>query len=283
MVKLKNITGIILAGIVTITISCSKTSSPADTGPVIVAPPVSGNGTIRLLTYNVHHCNPPAKADVIDVDGIANVIAGQTPDLVALQEVDVNTSRSGSTVDEPKQIAAKLGMYYYFGKSINYGGGAYGVAILSKIPISETTVTTLPAEPGSTAEARVLATAKVTFADGRTFIFGCTHLDAQTPSTNRELEVTEINRIAAAQTLPFIIAGDFNAVPGSTPIQLLDQKFQRNCQTCDFTIPATKPTEAIDFIAFTLAHPFTILSYKVITTATTNSDHLPVLTVLQIP
>jgi hypothetical protein len=41
---------------------------------------------LRVLTYNIHHCNPPSKEGLIDLDTIARVIAKQNPDLVALQE-----------------------------------------------------------------------------------------------------------------------------------------------------------------------------------------------------
>ena len=72
-------------------ISCStgrKVNSSA--GPVI------GHGdTLSILTYNIHHANPPSKPGLIDVDAIAAVIVKLRPDVVALQEVDVYTNRSG--------------------------------------------------------------------------------------------------------------------------------------------------------------------------------------------
>src|SRR5512145_1706973 len=46
---------------------------------------------IRVLTYNIHHCNPPSSPGVIDPEAIATVIRQQQPDLVALQEVDIRT------------------------------------------------------------------------------------------------------------------------------------------------------------------------------------------------
>ncbi|RZK47377.1 MAG: endonuclease, partial [Pedobacter sp.] len=44
-----------------------------------------------MLSYNIHHCNPPSAGTLIDVDTIAGVIRKLNPDLVALQEVDVKT------------------------------------------------------------------------------------------------------------------------------------------------------------------------------------------------
>lgn len=258
--------------------SCSKkTDNPPQPEPVVPGDFIPGN--LRAMTYNIHHCNPPSKGNEIDLNAVANVIIQQNPDVVALQEVDDHTSRSGA-FNQAEEIAKKLGMNYYFGKAINYGGGAYGVAILSKFPLSEMKVNPLPSEPGSDAEARVLATAKVTFPDGKVILFGSTHLDAQSSSVNRELQVREINRIASTESLPFIIAGDFNDSPGSTVIQLLDQKFKRTCNQCDPTIPATKPTKAIDFIAFAPADGFTVTSHRVIPESYP-SDHLPVVATLK--
>lgn len=104
--------------------------------------------TIKVMTYNVHHCNPPGKsyAGVIDIAAISKVIWGQNPDLVVLQEIDNHTTRSGKDINEAAEIAKSLGMYYYFGKAISYGGGGYGIAILSRFPITEMRTVKLPKE-----------------------------------------------------------------------------------------------------------------------------------------
>ncbi|MFN2440183.1 MAG: hypothetical protein ABR503_13355 [Chitinophagaceae bacterium] len=50
---------------------------------------------LHILSYNIHHANPLSRPGIIDLQAIAQVIKQQTPDLVALQEVDVYTNRSG--------------------------------------------------------------------------------------------------------------------------------------------------------------------------------------------
>lgn len=239
-----------------------------------------GPATIRVMAYNIHHANPPSRPDVIDIDAIANAIKAQNPDLVALQEVDVNTLRSGK-FNQAEEIAKRLGMSFFFAKAIDHGGGDYGVAILSKYPMSETTIHRLPTEASTKGEPRILATAKITLPDGRMIRFGSTHLDAQGPAINREMQIKEVNRIAALEELPFIIAGDFNATPGSTVIDQLDQTFTRSCQQCEFTIPVINPDKTIDFIAFKPAARFRVHSTTVIPERYA-SDHLPVLGVLQL-
>ncbi|WP_207425852.1 endonuclease/exonuclease/phosphatase family protein [Pedobacter sp. SYSU D00535] len=260
----------LVAGAVLLAVSCSKKSHTASLEKAAAAQEVS----IRVMSYNVHHCNPPDKPGVIDIDGIAAVINEQSPDLVALQEIDVNTGRSGS-LNQAEELGKKTGMKYFFGKAIDYDGGAYGVAILSKYDIAAPTVHKLPTLAGTNGEPRVLATVKVSLPGGATIRFASTHLDAQRADTNRDLQIKEINRLVSADSLPFVIAGDFNAIPGSSIIEQLDSKFTRSCQNCDPTIPIVNPNKTIDFIAFRPAEKIRAKSTKVLT-GIQASDHLPV-------
>ncbi len=238
--------------------------------------------SFRFLTYNIHHANPPSKPNVIDIVAIANVIKQQNPDLVALQEVDVNTNRSGKTLNEAQEIAKQAGLpYFFFAKAINYDDGEYGVAILSKFPITSTTNNPLPTADSTGGEHRTLATAMVTLPHGKKIIFACTHLDAQRNDTNRLLQINKIIELTEQMKYPLIIAGDFNAVPSSRIINKLDQHFTRSCTNCAFTVSQINPIRTIDFIAFRPSDKFTVLEHKVIDEKYA-SDHLPVLAVLKI-
>ncbi|MET3114789.1 endonuclease/exonuclease/phosphatase family metal-dependent hydrolase [Pedobacter sp. CG_S7] len=234
---------------------------------------------LRVMSYNIHHCNPPAVAGKIDIEAIANVIKAQNPDLVALQEVDVNTIRSGK-INQARFLAEMLGMNFYFAKAIDHEGGDYGVAILSKYPISENKIHHLTTQADTKGEPRVLATVLVSLPNGKKFRLGTTHLDAQKADTNRLLQVRELNAIAQQEKLPFIIAGDLNAMPGSTAINLFDEQYFRTCEDCEFTIPIINPKRTIDFIGFTNASPFEVISHNVIPERFA-SDHLPLLSVLK--
>lgn len=241
---------------------------------------VSKSDKIKVMSYNIHHCNPPSKADIgeIDLDAIVKVIQAENPDLVALQEVDVNTKRSGN-VNQAEAIAKKLNMHFFFGKAINHDGGEYGVAVLSKYPITEPKVYPLPSDADPKAEPRVLTTCKVALPKGRTVVFASTHLDVRN-NGNRELQVKTIQEIASKEAIPFIIAGDFNAKEQSTPIKLFDENFERTCSNCEPTIPVINPNRAIDYIAFTRSSPFKVISHKVIPERYA-SDHLPIVAVLK--
>jgi endonuclease/exonuclease/phosphatase family metal-dependent hydrolase len=235
--------------------------------------------TIKVMSYNVHRCNPPAKPDVVDLNGIAAVINAAKPDFVGLQEIDVNTTRSGKQLNQAKELAAKTNMNYYFAKAIDFQGGAYGIAILCKYELSDIQVYPLSSDPVTKPEARVLVTAKVVLPSGKFIRIANTHLDATSNPISRNMQIKEINAIALKESLPFIITGDFNAVAGTDVINAMDKVFTRSCVTCGLTIPADKPVECIDFIGFTTKKPFAVLSHEVIS-ASEPSDHLPVVAVL---
>jgi endonuclease/exonuclease/phosphatase family metal-dependent hydrolase len=233
---------------------------------------------VRVMTYNIHHCNPPSRPGFIDIDAIANVIREQDPDLVALQEVDMNTGRSGNLY-QGTEIAQRLNINYYFGRAIDHDGGEYGVAILSKHPLDEGVVHPLPSDADPTAEARVLATARIRLPNGNYIRFGTTHLDHRNPG-NRESQVRKINEIATKEKLPFIIGGDFNATPESEQMKLLKDVFVFSCEDCEPTIPVINPKRAIDFIVYSRTSPFRVVSHQVIREEYA-SDHLPVLAELE--
>jgi endonuclease/exonuclease/phosphatase family metal-dependent hydrolase len=259
---------------------CAKKHTPTASVNNSGQNPGKGSG-LKILSYNIHHANPPSKPNLIDIDAIAKVINDQAPDLVALQEIDVHTDRSGKSLHEAEELGLKTGLKVYFAKSINYGGGEYGVAILSKYPLEETKSYQLPTAAGTNGEPRILATATVNLTPEKKIVFACTHLDAQRNDTNKLLQIKMIAEILKKETLPVIIAGDLNAVPGSAVINVLDSYFMRSCVTgCGFTIPEKNPNKTIDFIAFSPKSKFRVVSHKVINEPYA-SDHLPVFTELE--
>lgn len=264
---------VLVAGLI-ININCSKKSISGST-----ATPQPGNAiaaAITVLCYNIHHANPPSKPNVIDLEAIANVIKQQQVDVVALQEVDVFTSRSGSTIHQAQELARLTGMAAYFAKAIDYGGGEYGVAILSKFPMENMKNIALPTADGTNGELRTLASATLTLPGNKKLVVASTHLDAQSSDTNRQLQIKRILELLKKETLPVIIAGDFNAVPESDVITQLDSYFKRTCITgCPFTIPVISPKKTIDYIAYAPTTAFTIVSHSVVDEKYA-SDHRPV-------
>jgi len=239
----------------------------------------AGKDTLRILTYNIHHANPPSRPGLIDLDAIARVINDQHPDFVALQEVDVHTGRSGQDVHEAEVLAAKTGMHAFFAKAIPYDGGEYGIAVLSRHPIKDGRAYALPSVPGVKAEPRALCTVVATLPDNRQLMMASTHLDVTKSNDNRILQTKEITRILSQAGMPVILAGDMNAKEGSVAINILDSTFTRTCRDCPFTIPVDVPRSAIDFIMYTPGASFHVIQHQVIPERYA-SDHLPVLATL---
>jgi len=270
---------VIFLVLVCLVFSCSRKAIP---GSDVSKQSDRKENVLLFLSYNIHHANPPSKPGIIDVDAIANVINQQKVDIVALQEVDVNTSRSGVSLNEAEEIARLTGMTAFFAKAIDYAGGEYGVAILSKFPMENKKNTALPTDDATKGEHRTLATATIVLPGNKKFVFACTHLDAQHEDVNRQLQIKKILEVLKEEELPVVIAGDFNALPNSDVIKQLDSDFTRSCvSNCPFTIPETSPNRTIDYIAFAPATKFTVVSHTVVDESYA-SDHRPVKAQLQI-
>lgn len=232
---------------------------------------------LKVMAYNIHHANPPSKPNFIDMEAIAKVIMASDPDLVALQEVDVNSRRSGIDLNQAKELARLTGLNYYFKQSIPFQGGGYGNAILSKFPIEDSFFLQLSAEVGT--EPRAILGVQITLPGNKKIKFASTHLDFSS-ATNSAQQAKEVTAYFEKESIPVIIAGDFNAVIGSEAINSIDKTFARTCAgECPPTIPVDKPTKAIDFIFFKPQNAFTVSHHEVIP-ETYASDHLPVFAIL---
>lgn len=234
---------------------------------------------IRVMSFNIHHGNPPEENGKIALDAIVKTIRESKATIVALQEVDVHTKRSGN-INEAQILADQLGMYVFFAKAINYDDGEYGLAILSKYPLSDEKIYPLSLKADANAEPRILQTVTLTLPNQKKLKFANTHLDVL-HTGNRELQAAEITAIAKTETLPMLIAGDWNATLGSKTLQIMDAFFTRTCITCPITCPEDGLDGAIDFIAFGKKSPFKILSYKVLEEVKA-SDHYPIIAELML-
>src|SRR5688500_20212310 len=87
------------------------------------------------MTYNIHVGVGMDKK--LDLQRIADVINAARPDLVGLQEVDRGVKRTEGK-DEIVELAAMTRMEYAFAPNLDYQGGKYGVAIISRLPIKHT-------------------------------------------------------------------------------------------------------------------------------------------------
>jgi endonuclease/exonuclease/phosphatase family metal-dependent hydrolase len=258
--------------------SCANAQEPLIKADPVEKPEVTEGLELKVLSYNVHHCNPPSKPGLIDVDGIAKVIIASKADLVGLQEIDVNNERSGMHLDQAEKLAELTGMKFYFSKGLDYKGGGYGTAILSKYPISAMETIHLPEEAGT--ERRTLSVLTTELPDGKQVRFGNTHLDF-TSDANALAQAKAITTYFEGEKLPVLLVGDFNVEESSLTMAHLDATFDRTCeQGCPNTIPVVNPRKAIDFIFYSPGFGIQTMIHEVIQEHYA-SDHLPVLAKLK--
>ena len=224
--------------------------------------------TLKLMSYNIKNAN--GMDNVCNFQRIANVINNTSPDVVAIQEVDSMTNRSGQKY-VLGEIAERTQMHGYFAPAIDYDGGKYGIGLLTKqLPLR---LQTLPL-PGRE-EARTLILAE--FAD---YIYCCTHMSLTEEDRMKSLEL--VKAFTSSSTKPLFLAGDMNAEPESGFIKELQKDFQILSNPKQHTFPAPDPKETIDYIA-TLkqnAKGFAVISAKVINEPMA-SDHRPILVELR--
>lgn len=230
----------------------------------------------RVLSFNIHHGE--GLDGKLDLKRIARVIKEERADLVALQEVDRGAERTQKR-DVAAELAALTGMKFEFGKNLDFQGGAYGNAILSRFPLSELTNTLLKMVRAG--ELRGVLQARVALG-GRSLVFMATHLDHRAPDEDRVSSVQQIKTLAAAlpETEPLIVAGDFNDIPGSSMHRGMMEQFADTWELVGQgpgpTIPVGKPNRRIDYIWFTPGRGLEPVKATVPTTDA--SDHLPVAT-----
>lgn len=248
---------------------------PAIGTPGLAAEPVR----VRVLSYNIHHGE--GTDGKLDLERIAAVIRSVDPDFVAVQEVDVRTTRTGG-VDQAAVLSRLTGMHGAFGKTIDHQGGWYGNLLLSRWPLQGMTAHPFPVTPGrekrGVIDGNALAPAPLRFY--------ATHFDIT--ETDRIAAAATVARITAAagSTAPAILAGDLNAVPGSKPVQtLLDAGWTSATGTTGsaplLTSPSENPKRQIDYVLYYPRDRWRVVEVRVLNEPVA-SDHLPLFAILEL-
>jgi endonuclease/exonuclease/phosphatase family metal-dependent hydrolase len=113
---------------------------------------------LRLATYNLLH-GLDLRSGRVELDAAAEAIAGLDADVVAVQEVDRGLTRSGEC-DQVAELAARLGRTGIFAPALlgdptlrwergpgtdpDPGGPAYGIGLLSALPLTAVAIAALP-------------------------------------------------------------------------------------------------------------------------------------------
>ena len=107
-----------------------------------------------------------------------------------------------SGVDQPAEYAKRTGYHVAFGRSLDYDGGEYGIAVLSRWPIRRDSAIHLPVDPpqersGGSHEPRIAMSTVIAAPFGDLAVFN-THIDA---SGDDRWRLQEIRTITAARAV----------------------------------------------------------------------------------
>jgi endonuclease/exonuclease/phosphatase family metal-dependent hydrolase len=233
---------------------------------------------LRVLTYNIHHGE--GIDGRIDLPRLAGVVERTHPDLVALQEVDQGTERA-SGVLELAELERLTDMHGAFGKAMDYMGGEYGVAVLSRWPLMSAANLPLPTSPDR--EPRTALTVWVHAGDhGPLVEFTSTHLDQGRDPENRLAQAAYLNeRLVHSGGPESILAGDLNARPDAEEIALLDDRWTNPLATDPSpTWPSGRGRSRIDYVLFRPNASWRVVESSVVDEPIA-SDHRPILVVLE--
>jgi endonuclease/exonuclease/phosphatase family metal-dependent hydrolase len=261
-------------------------TAPAPTAPPAVLPPPASAVTLRVLQYNTHHGGWGTDG-VYNVERIVDWIVRANPDVVSLNEIEMNTGwsqgkdQSNIYLDLLQRKTSKTWYKVYF----NRMGAATGIGqvILSTYPFVGTSGQLLSASR-SAVDAMIAV-------NGRIINLVSTHLDNVTQA-NRLKEISEMLPWATTLAEQRIVAGDFNAWPETTEIANMKAAYEDTwlaAQTKRTAVGTgiTHGSHRIDYIFKSKSATFlNLLSVQIFNTADAQgvrpSDHEPVLAVFEV-
>jgi len=238
-------------------------SSAQDGG--VVALPAPPAGAVRVVTYNI-------AALSLDRAAVVETLKRLNADVVALQEVDRNTARSGN-VDQAQWLATQLGMFHVFAPTIPLEGGEYGLAVLSRKPVTLVKAHRLPRLGKE--EPRVALEVRTTAGDAPLTVVN-THLAANwravKPDDIRRAQALVLARVLGKTKGTVLVLGDFNT--SREVLQPLLGKVWTPAGDALPSYPAATPTLALDQVWTRPKDGWTVL--RVAAAPLPGSDHLPV-------
>lgn len=177
--------------------------------------------TYRLMSWNVHHCVGLDRRH--SVERIAEVIREQDPDLLALQELEVNHRRS-SRIHQPSILADLLKMDYHYHPPRIRGGAGFGNATLTRLRMRHVRCGVLPSHPMVRLQKRGALWMSVEIGGEQVQLIN-THFGLMEPE-----RILQARALCGDQWLdhqecrhrPRIVCGDFNATPRSRAYRMLD-------------------------------------------------------------
>lgn len=226
---------------------------------------------LRIASYNIRH--GVGLDGKLDLERTAAALRELRADVIALQEVDVDTKRCGG-VNQAAELGRKLAMHASFGAFMDYDGGRYGMALLSRFPLRSARSLRLP--DGN--EPRVALVVEVELPSAEPLQLVNVHFDWVEDDAFRFAQAQRVAQHVAQLDTPCVLLGDFNDQPGSRTLELFRELAVEASKPADAraTFPANEPLEQIDFVFCAPRERWEAPS-SVVVAEKLASDHRPVL------
>lgn len=203
-----------------LSISCVVIFSPTVySHDYIISRPISDAPVITLASYNI------MASELSKLENLKSAMPDLQSDIIALQEVDYNTQRSlkssseNMPVNQAQILANAASMHFSECHAINFEGGYYGMALLSRYPISKTEKIKL--ENINNREERVACVNYISIPGmSSQLAIIIAHPDQDRDNTLRLKQIRELMGYVdqIGKTAIPIIIGDLNLVPASPNI-----------------------------------------------------------------
>jgi endonuclease/exonuclease/phosphatase (EEP) superfamily protein YafD len=239
-------------------------------------PAVSDAPTLKVMTHNIFGLN-------YDMKRVADVIAQEDPDIVALQEY----------FPEQATLDALIKPKYPYSVRCQ-GGKRANLGLYSKIPFDkEMSAADCPSDAyGKQRTAHIIA--GFTLADGTHFSVMTTHMDWPFPIERQLTEFQSAETSINAVQGPLIVVGDFNSTPWSYAMKAFERDSGLKREThalitypLALTVPQrinrTGLLHTLPFLPLDQVFQRGVTVSELHAAAPTGSDHLPVVFSFSVP
>ncbi|EGT3611317.1 endonuclease/exonuclease/phosphatase family protein [Morganella morganii] len=251
----------------------------------ITSQSISDAPVITLSSYNI------MASELSSLESLKSALPDLKSDIIALQEVDYNTQRSSKSspgnipVNQAAILAESISMHFSECHAISFEGGYYGMALLSRYPISKTEKIKLGNLNNREERAACVNYISISGIPSPVAII-ITHPDQDRDNTLRIKQIRELMGYVdeiSKYAIPIII-GDLNLVPASPEYSELMYQMNDTLPVNEYyTFPSWNPNRRIDYILTSKSQKWKIIEAQVIKENTDSltkwiqiSDHLPI-------